>query len=116
MARFDPARIRHNFERACGPLRPVLPARVAEVSKPSDPRPEARRLLDGIHSLAKKRYAEHWLALAPFFAEAERLLTLLEVAPGDGTAQAPSELRDALRQALRDIEDLLEVFAELGFG
>ncbi|MFZ5893395.1 MAG: hypothetical protein ACOY0T_20205 [Myxococcota bacterium] len=126
MTHFDPARIRHNFERACGPMAPSLPPRVSRVNQPRDARVEARRLLDGIMALSKQRYAEHWPALQPFFTEAERLLAALEAAAeppaatltsaSDASEPAASELREELRAVLRDIEDLLEVFAEVGFG
>jgi hypothetical protein len=115
MARFDPARIRHNFERACGGVAPALPARVTLVAEPRDPRPEARRLLEEILLLSKRRYPEHWRALEPFFAEAERLMVALD-AGGETSEPAPSALRDQLRQVLCDLEDLLEVFAEVSFG
>lgn len=124
MTPFDAARIRHNFERVCGPPESPLPERWTAVEEPNDHVPEARRLLREIRALSERRYRDKWSLLAPFFGEAERVLTALEVISASveaGTmpargAEEPSELRAELLAVLWEIEDLLEVVGEIGFG
>ncbi|HET9934810.1 MAG TPA: hypothetical protein VFQ35_29095 [Polyangiaceae bacterium] len=124
MARFDPARIRHNFERTCGPAEAALPNRWAAVPQPLNPIPEGRRLLGAIRELSERRYAAKWALLEPFFREAERLMSTLEVASQPAPSlpepakdrESPAALREELCNSLRELEDLLEVVAEVGFG
>ena len=122
MASFDPARIRHNFERSCGPVIAAVPERWAKMAPPRDPMPEARQLLDSLRALAERRYRAKWSLLEPFFADAHRLMTALETPTGLAQATPASDakqgakLREDLCKVLWDIEDLLEVVAEVGFG
>lgn len=122
MVNFDPARIRHNFERTCGPVAAAVPERWVSMVAPRDPMPEARQLLAAVRALAARRYTAKWALLEPFFQEAERSMNALEAADGlTGSATPASDakqrakLREELCKRLWELEDLLEVVAEVGF-
>jgi hypothetical protein len=123
---FDLEKVRRNWARAVAP-RPedAAPERFAHVKPPPDLRPEARALLERIRRLALLRFAEREGALTPFLDDASMRLEHLSPDPppaggapdeaaGPGAAEDPGATRDELQKVLYDLEDLFEVFAEIG--
>ncbi|HET9956054.1 MAG TPA: hypothetical protein VFQ61_16220 [Polyangiaceae bacterium] len=125
MTRFDLARLRHNFDRCHPPEVPALPVRFARVREPRAVGPEARLLLAAIRRIVERDFSAQLTSLRPFLDETSALLDRLEraAAPTEGQpspsvdptpAENASELRQQLRVALQDVEDLLEVYSGMG--
>lgn len=106
---FDLARLRENWGRGDAPPPADMPARLAAVPPPRDIFGVARALLARVERLASMEYPRHAGELAPFFAEARRLLDAM-TSQGNETPETAHELRLAFEEQIHDIEELLEVY------
>ena len=109
----DLERIRRNWARGA-PLPDDGPNRLSAVATPRDPYEAGRALIETLEREVEQHFASHAEVLRPFLERVRRVFYRMSNA-AESTDAPKSEDLKALREgfmiAIRDIEDLCEVFA-----
>ena len=137
---FDLETVRKNWDRAVTPERASTPPKVVDDRVRRDPYDIGQEIFDRMRARALRDFESRAIALTPFFDHGARLLQQMRqmrqmrqtsyaasasqaaVAPEpeqatlDKTADGDQlqKLRGEFLKVLRDLEDLFEVFAEIG--
>lgn len=107
---FDLERVRKNWERALEPEASRPSEKLARTRAPRDPFVAAKEDMVRLRSLLRSELPDHAAALAPFVERLEQLIAQMDAASASPDAD-PAALREEFHFALRDLQDLLEVFA-----